>query len=66
MRTYNIDHFAAEIAKEIVVAHAPSMNIPIDAESGKDIAEFYSQIFNGIAETLGSSYLGNNANSKVY
>ena len=57
-RTYWPISSNLEIAKDIVVAHASSMNIPVDAESGKDVADFYTQIFNGIAETLGSSKIG--------
>ena len=60
MRNFDIDKFAANAAKEIVVAMAPSIKIPIDSKSGKDIAEFYSEIFNGIAETLGNSKLDPN------
>lgn len=60
MRNFDIDKFAANTAKEIVVAMAPSFQLAIDSESGKDIAEFYSEIFNGIAETLGNSKLDPN------
>ncbi|MBC5729024.1 hypothetical protein H8R91_10930 [Ruminococcus sp. NSJ-71] len=57
MRNYEIDKFAADTAKEIVVAMASSFNFTVDAESGEAISEFYSEIFNGIAETLGNSNL---------
>ena len=57
LRNYEIDKFAANTAKEIVVAMASSFNFPVDAESGKAVSEFYSEIFNGIAETLGNSNL---------
>ncbi len=57
MRNYEIDKFAANTAKEIVVAMTSSFNFPADAESGKAVSEFYSEIFNGIAETLGNSNL---------
>lgn len=60
MRNFDIDKFAANTAQEIVVAMAPSFQLPIDSKSGKDIAEFYSEIFNGIAETLGNSKLDPN------
>lgn len=60
MRNCNIDELSAKMAKEIVVAMAPSFQLAIDSESGKDIAEFYSEIFNGIAETLGESALDPN------
>lgn len=57
MRNYEIDKFAANTAKEIVVAMASTFSFPADAESGKAVSEFYSEIFNGIAETLGNSNL---------
>lgn len=60
MRNCNIDELSAKMAQEIVVAMAPSFQLPIDSKSGKDIAEFYSEIFNGIAETLGNSKLDPN------
>ena len=60
MRNFDIDKFAANTAKEIVVAMAPSIKIPIDSECGQAVAEFYSAIFNGIAETLGNSKLDPN------
>lgn len=60
MRNYNIDELSAKMAKEILVAMAPSFKIPIDSESGKAVAEFYSEIFNGIADTLGESALDPN------
>lgn len=57
MRNYSIDEFAEKATKEIVVAKVASSNLVIDAESGKKVAEFYAEIFNGIAETLGASHL---------
>lgn len=55
MREFETDRIASNIAKEIVVAYASSINLPVDADSGKDVADFYSAVFNGIAETLGNS-----------
>lgn len=57
MRNYGIDEFAAKAAKEIVVAKISTSNISISAEDGKKVAEFYTEIFNGIADTLGESQL---------
>lgn len=58
MRDYNIDDFASKIAEEIVVAKVASSDLVIDAEGGKKVADFYTEIFNGIAETLAKSTLG--------
>lgn len=60
MRNYKIDDLASRMAQEIVVATAPTLKISADADSGKAVAEFYSEIFNGIAETLGNSKLDPN------
>lgn len=63
MRNYEIDKIAAQTTKEIVVAMAPSFKLAVDAEEGKAVADFYSAIFNGIADTLGNSKL--NADNKI-
>lgn len=39
MRNYEIDKFAANTAKEIVVAMASTFNFPADAESGKAVSD---------------------------
>ncbi len=50
------EELAAKYAQEIVVAKmASNSNFPIDAETGKQIADFYSEIFKGISETLKNS-----------
>ncbi|WP_270750009.1 hypothetical protein [Pseudoruminococcus massiliensis] len=51
-----VEELAAKYAQEIVVAKMTSnSNFPIDAETGKQIADFYSEIFKGISETLKNS-----------
>lgn len=57
MREDIIDKTAAEYAKEIVVAKAQQMDLRVNAEGGKNVADFYSEIFKGISETLKNSHL---------
>ena len=55
MRFDKIEVYAANAAKEIVIAKMSNTNISINAESGKNISEFYDEIYKGIAETLKNS-----------
>ena len=55
MANFETDKLAAQAAEAIVVAAMPSIRFPIDRDGGKAVADFYSEIFNGIAETLGKS-----------
>ena len=48
------EQFAAKYAKEIVVAKAASMNVAIDSIDGKNVADFYTEIYKGIAKALAS------------
>lgn len=48
------EQLAARYAQEIVVAKAASMNIAIDSIDGKNVADFYTEIYKGIAKTLAS------------
>lgn len=57
MRKDTIDKLAAEYAKEIVVAKAQQMDLRVNADGGKNVAAFYSEIFKGISETLNNSNL---------
>ena len=57
MRNYSIDELANKVAKDVLVAIAPNLSISIDEKGGKQVAEFYSALFNSIADTLGNSYL---------
>lgn len=57
MRADLIEKLAAEYAKEIVVANAQRMNLNVCAENGKHVADFYTEIFKGISETLKNSSL---------
>lgn len=47
-----VEELAASYAKEIVIAKASNTTLGINAEGGKKVAEFYSEIFKGISETL--------------
>lgn len=55
MRLDQIDVYAANAAKEIVIAKMANSNISINAETGKNISKFYEEIYKGIAETLRNS-----------
>lgn len=57
MRDDIIEKIAAEYAKEIVVSKAQHMDLRVSAESGKNFADFYAEIFKGISETLKNSAL---------
>jgi hypothetical protein len=57
VRKDNIDKLAAEYAKEIVVAKAQQMDLRVNADGGRNVAAFYSEIFKGISETLNDSNL---------
>lgn len=50
-----IDELAAEYAKEIVVATVNIESTYVDEKGGKDVAEFYTAIFNGISKALKES-----------
>lgn len=43
---------AKEIAIKIVVAKASNMSANADAEHGKDMANFFTEVYHGIAKTL--------------
>ena len=47
-----VEELAASYAKEIVMAKISNISLSINAEGGKGVAEFYSEIFKGISETL--------------
>lgn len=55
MRFDEIEVYAANAAKEIVIAKMSNLDISINVESGKKIAEFYDEIYKGIAKTLKNS-----------
>lgn len=55
MNNIQLDKYASEIAKEIVVAKAGNTTISMNAETGKNVADFYAEIFKGISETLKNS-----------
>lgn len=55
MNNIQLDKYASEIAKEIVVAKAGNTTTPMTAEAGKNVADFYTEIFKGISETLKNS-----------
>lgn len=57
MRNYSIDNMAHNVAKDVLTAIAPTLNVSIDEKGGKQVAEFYSALFNGIADTLADSKL---------
>lgn len=57
MRDDTIEKIVAEYAKEIVVAKAQHMDLRVNAEGGKNVADFYTEIFKGISETLKNSSL---------
>lgn len=57
MREDTIEKMAAEYAKEIVVAKAQQMDLRVNADGGKSVADFYNEIFKGISETLKNSHL---------
>lgn len=59
MRADSIDRLASEYAKEIVVAKAQNMDLKVNAENGKILADFYTELFKGISETLNNSSLRN-------
>lgn len=47
---------AMEIATEIVAAKIGNTSTSTNAESGKRVAEFYAEIYNGIYKTLTSKF----------
>ena len=48
----NVYRAASEYAKDIVVSTTSNLEIKPCDETGKDIADFYKEIFKGISESL--------------
>ena len=47
-----IEEIAANMAKEIVVSAMTNTPFTANAEGGKNVADFYTAIFEGISKTL--------------
>jgi len=47
-----IEEIAANMAKEIVVSKMSNTTVTPNAEGGKNVADFYAAIFDGISKTL--------------
>lgn len=43
-------HFALEAAKEITIAHVGSTNLIPSKDAGKQVAEYYEEVFKKILE----------------
>lgn len=56
MTDHTIAAKAIEIATEIVAAKVRNSSTPTNAESGKRVAEFYAEIYNGIYNTLTTKF----------
>lgn len=56
MTDHTIAVKAMEIAAEIVAAKIGNSSTPTNAESGKRVAEFYAEIYNGIYNTLTTKF----------
>lgn len=52
MQEYEVAKIAAEYAKEIVVSKLAISSKVTNADSGKEVAEYYTAIYKGIFETL--------------
>ncbi len=52
MKDREIAKLASEYARDIVVAKVPSTQSPINAGSGKAVADFYVEIYKGIYTAL--------------
>lgn len=52
MKDREIAKLASEYARDIVVAKVPSTQAPVNAESGKAVADFYTEVYKGIYTAL--------------
>lgn len=57
MKDREIAKLASEYARDIVVAKVPSTQAPVNAESGKVVADFYGEIYKGIYTALKEALL---------
>ena len=52
MNSSHFDKYVADMAKEIVVAKMSNTTLSVNEESGKHVADYYREIYNGIYATL--------------
>ena len=59
MNSTHFDKYVADVTKEIVAAKMSNATLSVSKEAGKNVADFYHEIFTGIYATLKDTAINN-------
>lgn len=59
MNSTHFDKYVADVTKEIVVAKMSNTTLSVNDVAGKEVADFYREIYNGIYATLKDTAINN-------